>query len=60
MSVAEMKQKVIEKITLIEDETMIRKIAQLVDEKSKPRPSIEDIFEKAKVQFGETLQRLAQ
>lgn len=59
MSVAEMKQKVIEKITLIEDETTIRKIAQLVDE-SKPRPSIEEIFERAKAKYGETLQRLAQ
>ena len=54
-----MKKSVIEKINQIDDEITIRKIAQLVEE-SKPKPSIEDIFEKAKAQYGETLQRLAQ
>jgi len=59
MSVAEMKLTLIEKITRIEDEVLIRKIAEVVNN-AKPRPTIEQIFEEAKVQYGNTLKKLAE
>ena len=59
MSLAEMKQKLIEKITLIEDESLLKKISTVIDD-PKPRPSIDQIFEEAKAQYGDTLKRLAE
>lgn len=59
MSVQEMKKTLIEKIDKIEDEMLIRKIAAIVNN-PKPRPSMEQIFEEAIAQYGNTLKRLAE
>ena len=59
MSVAEIKKNVIEKINQIDDEITLRKIAQLVNN-PKPRPSIEQIYQDIKAQYGNALQKLAE
>ena len=59
MNVAEMKKGLIEKIAQMDDEITIRKIAQLVNN-SKPRPSIEQIYQEIKAQYGNALQKLAE
>ena len=59
MSVAEMKKTLIEKITQIEDEILIRKISDVVNS-AKPKPTIAQIYDEAKAQYGNTLKRLAE
>jgi hypothetical protein len=59
MSLAEMKQKVIEKITTIEDEKTISQISQLL-ENVPLRPRIEQVYQEIKAQYGNTLKRLAE
>lgn len=59
MSIAEMKKELIEKINKIEDESLLKKISNVLDT-PKPRPSIDQIFEEAKAQYGNTLKRLAE
>jgi hypothetical protein len=60
MSVLEMQKKeVIEKIAKIEDEQLMKQINDLINA-ANHRPSIKDIYNEAKREFGETLQKLAQ
>ncbi len=60
MSVLEMQRKeVIEKIAKIEDEQLMKQINDLINA-ANHRPSIKDIYNEAKSQFSETLQKLAQ
>ncbi|MES2774029.1 MAG: hypothetical protein V4722_07580 [Bacteroidota bacterium] len=57
MSVAEMKKTLIEQITQIKDELLLKKISLTVNN-VRPRPTITQIYEEAKTQYGNTLKRL--
>lgn len=59
MSVAEMKQKAISLIDKVENEKKLQQVLQVLSD-AEPRPSIEEIYEEAKLQYGNTLQRLAE
>ena len=60
MSTLEIKRKeVIQKIEKIEDEALMKQINDLINA-AHNRPSIREIYDEAKVQFGDTLQKLAQ
>lgn len=60
MSVLEIKRKeVIQKIEKIEDEVLMKQIDDLTNAANN-RPSIKEIYDEAKAQFGDTLQKLAQ
>jgi hypothetical protein len=54
-----LKEEVISKIETIEDKLLIKKINDFVDSLSNI-PPIEDVYKEIKMQFGETLQKLAQ
>ena len=60
MSVLEMQKKeLIVKIEKIEDELLMKQINDLINA-AQNRPSIKEIYNEAKNQFGNTLQKLAQ
>lgn len=54
-----MKQKAISLIDKVENEKKLQQVLQVLSD-AEPRPSIEEIYEEAKLQYGNTLQRLAE
>lgn len=54
-----MKQEVISKIETIEDTLIIKQINDFVDSLN-GKPTIDEVYQEIKMQFGETLQKLAQ
>lgn len=59
MSVIEMKRSLVEKIEGIDDELLIRKMIDLVNN-PKPRPSVSEMYSEAVQQYSDTLRKLAQ
>lgn len=63
MSVAEMKIEVINKITAIENETLLKEVLAMLSEKNDTQVhslSISKAYEDIKNQYGDVLQKLAQ
>lgn len=54
-----MKQEVISKIETIEDTLIIKQINDFVDSLNN-KPSIDEVYQEIKMQFEDTLQKLAQ
>ncbi len=59
MSVIEMKKNLFKKIESIDDELLIRRIMDLVNN-PQPRPSINEMYTEVVNQYGDTLRKLAQ
>jgi hypothetical protein len=59
MSLAEMKQKAISLINKVESEKKLKQLLKILEE-NEPKPSIEQIFEEAKAQYGNTLKKLSE
>jgi hypothetical protein len=59
MSVAEMKQELLQKIEKIDDELLLRKVTDLINN-PQPRPSIKEMYSEVVQQYGDTLSKLAQ
>ncbi len=63
MSVAEIKIEVINKITAIENETLLKEVLAMLNEKNETQVrslSISKAYEDIKNQYGDVLQKLAQ
>ncbi len=63
MSVAEIKIEVINKITAIENETLLKEVLAMLSEKNETQVrslSISKAYEDIKNQYGDVLQKLAQ
>jgi hypothetical protein len=58
MSVAEMKLNIIDKVSQTKNEDLLKEINEYINNLF--RPTIEQIFEEAKTQYGETLKRLSE
>lgn len=54
-----MKRSLVEKIEGIDDELLIRKMIDLVNN-PKPRPSVSEMYSEAVQQYSDTLRKLAQ
>lgn len=59
MSVAQLKKEAIRGIERIEDEALLKKVVEILNSQTE-RPSIGEIYDELKEQFGNTLQKLAQ
>jgi hypothetical protein len=57
--VAELKKEVIRRIEKTEDETLLKRITEILKSQAE-RPSINEIYDELKQQYGNTLQKLAQ
>lgn len=66
MSVLELKGKLLEKLAELEDEKLLREVIQFLEEKHKESKTagsgsrMDEVFEKAVKQYGNTLQKLAE
>ena len=63
MSVAEMKIEVINKITVIENETLLKEVLAMLSEQNDTQKlslSVSKAYEDIKNQYGDVLQKLAQ
>jgi hypothetical protein len=60
MSVAEMKIKVIEKVTALNDETAVREVLEYIEKLDTHRFDTDSFFKKAAEQYSDVLKKLAE